>query len=138
MRTRRFGPLPIEVPVIGLGTWNMERDRPAAAIAAIRRAVERGLTHLDTAEMYGSGRVGTLVGEPMEGMRDRVFLASKVLPRNASFDGTMRACERSLERLRTDRLDLYLLHWREDLPLEPTFRAFETLREQGKIRAWGV
>jgi diketogulonate reductase-like aldo/keto reductase len=126
------------VPKIGIGTWNMERDDKASCIAAIRRALELGLTHVDTAEMYGSGRVETLVGEALDGRRDQVFLATKVLPRNASYEGTLRACERSLERLRTDHVDLYLLHWREDLPLADTFRAFETLREQGKIRAWGV
>jgi diketogulonate reductase-like aldo/keto reductase len=138
MRTRRFGPLPTEVPILGLGTWNMERDRPASAIAAIRRALEHGLTHIDTAEMYGDGQVERLVGEAIAGQRDRVFLVSKVLPGNASYDGTLRACDRSLERLGTDRLDLYLLHWREDRPLADTFRAFEILRERGKIRAWGV
>ncbi len=138
MQTRAFGPIRREVPVIGLGTWNMERDDKAACLAAIRRALELGMTHLDTAEMYGSGRVETLVGEALAGRRDDVFLVSKVLPRNATFDATLRACEASLKRLRTDHLDCYLLHWREDLPLEPTFRAFEQLREQGKIRAWGV
>ena len=124
--------------MIGIGTWNMERDDKASCIAAIRRALERGMTHVDTSEMYGSGRVETLVGEAIAGKRDQVFLTSKVLPRNATHDGTLRACEQSLKRLATDHLDLYLLHWREDLPLEPTFRAFEELRAQGKIRAWGV
>jgi diketogulonate reductase-like aldo/keto reductase len=123
---------------IGIGTWNMERDDKASCIAVLHRAIELGLTHVDTAEMYGSGKVETLVGEALAGKRDRVFLATKVLPRNASYDGTIRACEASLARLRTDHVDLYLLHWREDLPLEPTFRAFEHLRAQGKIRAWGV
>ena len=138
MRRRRFGPLEIEVPVLGIGTWNMERDDQAAAIAAIRRALGLGMTHVDTAEMYGGGRVETIVGEAIAGQRERVFLASKVLPRNATYDGTLRACEASLRRLGTDHLDLYLLHWREELPLAETFRAFETLRAQGKIRAWGV
>lgn len=133
-----FGPLQVDVPKIGLGTWNMERDDRASCIESIRRALELGLTHIDTAEMYGSGRVEAMVGEALAGRRDQVFLATKVLPRNASYDGTLRACERSLERLRTDHVDLYLLHWREDLPLADTFRAFEALREQGKIRAWGV
>jgi diketogulonate reductase-like aldo/keto reductase len=126
------------VPVIGIGTWNMERDDPAGAIAAIRRAVDLGMVHIDTAEMYGGGAVETLVGEAIAGVRDQIFLVSKVLPKNASYAGTLRACEASLERLGTDRLDCYLLHWREDLPLAETFRAFETLRTQGKIRAWGV
>jgi diketogulonate reductase-like aldo/keto reductase len=139
VRTRRFGPLSVEVPIIGLGTWNMERDEPKAAIATIRRALELGITHIDTAEMYGGGKVETLVGEAIDGMRDQVFLASKVLPRNATFDGTRRACEASLRRLATDRLDLYMLHWREDSTnLADVLRAFALLREQGKIRAFGV
>ncbi len=138
MQQRRFGPLTVEVPVLGIGTWKMEHDDRTAAIAAIRRAVDVGMTHVDTAELYGSGRVETMVGEALDGLRDRVFLVSKVLPRNASYAGTLRACEQSLARLKTDHLDCYLLHWREELPLAETFRAFETLREQGKIRAWGV
>ncbi len=138
MERRRFGPLEVDVPVIGIGTWNMERDDKASCIATIQRALELGLVHVDTAEMYGSGRVEAIVGEALADHRDQVFLATKVLPRNASYDGTIRACERSLDRLRTDHVDLYLLHWRESLPLEPTFEAFEELRAQGKIRAWGV
>jgi len=96
------------------------------------------MTHVDTAELYGSGRVETMVGEALSGIRDRVFLVSKVLPRNASYEGTLRACEQSLTRLRSDFLDCYLLHWREDKPIDDTFRAFDKLVEQGKIRAWGV
>src|SRR5690242_9505547 len=138
MRTRPFGPTALEVPVLGLGTWNMEGDDKKHAHAAIRRALELGLTHLDTAEMYGKGRVESLVGEAIAGRREGVFLASKVLPQNATYDGTLRACEASLRRLRTDHLDLYLLHWRGDVPLAETFRAFEALRAQGKTRAWGV
>jgi diketogulonate reductase-like aldo/keto reductase len=138
MRGRQFGPTGGNLPVIGIGTWNMEQDDPSSAIAAIRRAVDLGMVHVDTAEMYGSGAVETLVGEAIAGVRDRVFLVSKVLPRHASYAQTLRACEASLERLGTDHLDAYLLHWREDQPLAETFRAFETLREQGKIRAWGV
>ncbi len=138
MRVRSFGPTGSSIPVFGIGTWNMERDDRAGAIAAIRRAVALGMVHVDTAELYGSGSVETLVGEAIAGLRDRIYLVSKVLPRNASRAGTLRACEASLRRLRTDHLDCYLLHWREDLPLAETFRAFETLREQGKIRAWGV
>ena len=136
MQTRAFGTA--SVPVLGIGTWKMENDDRASAIAAIRRAVELGMSHVDTAELYGSGSVETLVGEALAGMRDRVFLVSKVLPRNASYAGTLRACEQSLTRLRTDYLDCYLLHWREDRPIRDTFLAFEKLREQGKIRAWGV
>jgi len=116
----------------------MEHDDRASALAAIRRAVDLGMTHIDTAEMYGAGRVEELVGEALADIRDRVFLVSKVLPHNASREGTVRACEASLRRLRTDHLDLYLLHWREEIPLGETIAAFEKLREQGKIRAWGV
>jgi diketogulonate reductase-like aldo/keto reductase len=135
---RTFGPLEVSVPVLGLGTWKMEMDNRASAIAAIRRAIALGMTHIDTAELYGMGQVETMVGEAIAGERQRLFLVSKVLPRNATYAGTLKACEQSLRRLRTDYLDLYLLHWRETLPLAETFRAFETLREQGKIRAWGV
>jgi diketogulonate reductase-like aldo/keto reductase len=138
MHSRRFGPLAVDVPVIGLGTWKMERDGKDAAIAAIRRALELGMVHLDTAEMYGNGIVEMMVGEALDGHRDQVFLVSKVLPSNASYDATIAACEDSLQRLRTDHLDLYLLHWRGPTPLEETFRAFEDLKAQGKIDAWGV
>ena len=138
MRVRPFGPAGPAVVVLGIGTWNMERDDRRAALAAIRRAIELGMVHVDTAELYGSGKVETLVGDAIAGARDRIFLVSKVLPRNASYAGTIQACEASLGRLGTDHLDCYLLHWREELPLAETFRAFETLREQGKIRAWGV
>ncbi len=136
---RRFGPTGRQVPVIGYGTWQLEQDDRRAAIAAIRRAVDVGATHIDTAELYGRGRVEAMLAEALEGgVRDKVFLASKVLPENASFDGTIAACERSLERLATDRLDLYMLHWRGRHPLEETFRAFERLRAAGKVLAWGV
>src|SRR5215831_14166991 len=138
MRTRRFGARGPDVPVIGFGTWNMEQDDRRSAIAAIRRALDLGMVHVDTAELYGSGQVERIVGEAIAGRRDQVFLVSKVLPRNASYAGTIKACEASLGRLGTDHLDAYLLHWREDKPLAETFRAFEALREQGKIRAWGV
>jgi diketogulonate reductase-like aldo/keto reductase len=137
MEKRLFGAAG-EVPVIGIGTWKMEHDDRREAIDAIRSAVSLGMTHVDTAELYGSGRVETMVGEALEGMRDRVFLVSKVLPRNATYAGTIKACEASLKRLRTDHLDCYLLHWREDLPLADTFRAFEELKTQGKIKRWGV
>lgn len=138
MRVRQFGPAGPSVPVLGIGTWNMERDDRKAAIAAIRRAIELGMVHVDTAELYGSGKVETLVGEAVAGGRDRIFLVSKVLPRNATYAGTIAACEASLRRLGTDHLDCYLLHWREDVPLAETLRAFEALCEQGKILAWGV
>lgn len=136
MRTRPFGGT--AVPIIGIGTWQMERDDRARAIAAIRRAVELGLTHVDTAEMYGDGRVEQMVGEAIAGQRDRVFLVSKVLPQHATFEGTRRACAASLRRLGTDHLDVYLLHWRGPHPLAETIRAFEALRAEGAIRAWGV
>ncbi len=126
------------MPVVGQGTWGMEKDGAAKAAAALRRGVELGMTHVDTAEMYGSGRVEEIVGEALHGIRDRVFLVSKVLPSNASHAGTIQACERSLRRLKTDRIDCYLLHWPGGHPLEETFRAFEKLRAEGKIRAWGV
>ena len=138
MRSRRFGPLAVDVPLIGLGTWKMEHDDGDAAHAAIERAIELGMTHIDTAEMYGNGLVEKLVGKALAGKRDRVFLVSKVLPSNARHQDTIHACEDSLARLGTDHLDCYLLHWRGDVPLDETFGAFERLREQGKIRAWGV
>lgn len=138
MLTRSFGPLPLPIPVIGQGTWQMEGDDEAESIRALVTGLDAGMTHVDTAEMYGSGRVEEIVGKAIAGRRDQVFLASKVLPRNASYEGTLRACERSLRRLGTDRLDLYLLHWRGDHPLAETFRAFDDLVQQGKIRAWGV
>lgn len=139
IRSLPFGPTGREIPVIGYGTWQLEQDDRGAAIAAIRRAVELGATHIDTAELYGRGRVEEMVAEALAGgLRERVFLASKVLPENASFDGTISACERSLRRLATDRLDLYMLHWRGRHPLDETFRAFERLRAAGKVLAWGV
>ena len=138
MRSRRFGPLDVDVPVIGLGTWKMERDDAVAAVAAIHHGIELGMAHVDTAEMYGNGIVEMLVREAIAGIRDKVFLVSKVLPSNATHAATIHACEDSLARLNTDYLDLYLLHWRGPTPLAETFGAFEVLREQGKIRAWGV
>ena len=137
VETRPFGPIARQVAAIGQGTWEMEHDR-AGAIAALRRGLDAGMTHVDTAEMYGAGAVEELVGEAIAGRRDDVFLASKVLPENASRRGTVAACERSLARLRTDRLDLYLLHWPGDHPLEETVAGFEALCAAGKIRAWGV
>lgn len=138
MRQRRFGPDALTLPVLGQGTWNLEADDRAAAIGALRRGLDLGLTHVDTAEMYGHGAVETLLGEALAGRRDEVFLVSKVLPSNASRAGTVRACEQSLRRLKTDRLDLYLLHWPGAIPLAETVAAFEQLMAAGKIRAWGV
>lgn len=129
-----------EVPVLGQGTWKMgdSRSRWDEEVAALRAGIDLGMTLLDTAEMYGSGRSETLVGEAIRGRRDEVYLVSKVMPSNASRAGTIRACEASLRRLGTDRLDLYLLHWPGSHPLEETFGAFEELRRQGRIGAWGV
>ena len=138
MQKRRFGPLDVDVPIVGLGTWQMERDDREDCIQAIRRAIDLGMTHIDSAELYGRGRVEEVVGEALAGYRNDVFLASKVHPDHATYAGTLLACEKSLRRLRTDRLDLYMLHWRGTLPLEETLRALETLRGEGKIRAWGV
>jgi len=138
MDLRPFGDPSRRVPVIGQGTWIMEQDDRASAIAALRRGIELGMTHLDTAEMYGSGKVEEIVGEAIRGLRDRVFVVSKVLPSNASFQGTIQACERSLKRLKIDVMDCYLLHWPGSHPLEETIRAFETLLKDGKIRSYGV
>ena len=138
MRREPFGPTGVAVPVVGQGTWNMERDGGTAALAALRAGLDAGMTHIDTAEMYGSGRVEELVGEAIAGRRDQVFLVSKVLPGNAARAGVLRACEASLRRLGTDRLDCYLLHWPGRHPLADTLAAFEQLRREGKIRAWGV
>lgn len=126
------------VPVIGQGTWHLERDGRMQAVAALRAGLDAGMTHIDTAEMYGSGRVEEIVGEAIAGRREQVFLASKVLPDHATFEGVRRACEASLRRLRTDYLDLYLLHWPGAHPLEGTIRAFERLVRDGKIRFWGL
>jgi diketogulonate reductase-like aldo/keto reductase len=134
---RAFGPTGARVPALGQGTWNLERADRASALAALRRGLDAGLTHIGTAEMYASGGVEELVGEAIRGRRDEVFLTSKVLPENASLRGTVRACERSLERLGTDRLDCYLLHWPGTHPLEDTIAAFEQLAAAGKIRWWG-
>ncbi len=138
MKTRRWGATAWHVPVIGQGTWHLEQTPRRRAIETLRRGIDLGLTHVDTAEMYGDGAAEELVGEALEGRRDEVFLVSKVVPGNASYEGTIAACERSLRRLATDRLDCYLLHWRGAYPLEETFNAFEQLVEDGKIRSWGV
>ncbi len=129
-----------QVPVIGQGTWRMGENpgQRRAEVAALREGLERGLRLIDTAEMYGEGGAEEVVGEAIAGRRDQVFLVSKVYPHNASRAGVMAACERSLKRLGTDHLDLYLLHWRGQYPLAETVEAFERLREQGKIGRWGV
>ena len=123
--------------VVGQGTWHSEQS-PRDAVDALRHGLDLGMCHIDTAEMYGSGAAETLVGRAITGRRDEVFLVSKVLPSNASRRGTITACERSLSRLKTDRLDCYLLHWRGAHPLAETLAAFTELRSSGKIRAWGV
>jgi diketogulonate reductase-like aldo/keto reductase len=138
MEQRPFGRAGVDVAVVGQGTWEMEADDRRAAVNALRRGIDLGLTHVDTAEMYGAGAVEDLVGQAIDGRRERVFLASKVLPRNASRTGTIAACEASLRRLRTDRLDLYLLHWPGNHPIADTIAAFEQLVRDGKIRFWGV
>ena len=137
MHRRAFGHIG-EVPAIGQGTWKMERDDRDEAIAALRRGLDLGLAHIDTAELYGSGDVEELVGEAIAGRRDEVFLVSKVVPEHATYEGTRRACDESLRRLRTDRLDCYLLHWPGSHALVDTIRAFEQLRRDEKIRSWGV
>ncbi|HXG81259.1 MAG TPA: aldo/keto reductase [Sphingomicrobium sp.] len=129
-----------KVPALGLGTWRMgERagDR-GAEVRALRTGLDLGMTLIDTAEMYGEGGAEEVVAEALAGRRGEVFLVSKVYPHNASRAGTVAACERSLKRLKTDRLDLYLLHWRGSIPLAETVEAFERLRTAGKIRYWGV
>jgi diketogulonate reductase-like aldo/keto reductase len=130
----------VDVPVIGQGTWRMGEDasRRTREVAALRQGIELGMTLIDTAEMYGEGGAEEVVGEAIAGVRDQVFLVSKVYPHNASRQGIPQACERSLRRLGTDFIDLYLLHWRGQYPLAETVEAFERLREQGKIGRWGV
>jgi diketogulonate reductase-like aldo/keto reductase len=136
--TRIFGTTQRLVASIGQGTWKIEGSAAADVIAALRRGLDLGLTHIDTAEMYGSGASERIIGKAIEGRRDEVFLVSKVLPNHASIKGTLAACDKSLAHLRTDRLDCFLLHWRGSVPLEDTIAAFETLVRQGKILAWGV
>jgi diketogulonate reductase-like aldo/keto reductase len=138
MRLRPFGPGAAAVPLVGLGTWQMEDDDRASCVRALRAGLDAGATHVDTAELYGWGVVEELVAEAIEGRRQEIFLVSKVHPRNAAAAKVRRACEKSLERLRTDHLDCYLLHWREGHPLEDTLGALEELRGAGKIRSWGV
>ncbi|AMU17066.1 aldo/keto reductase [Burkholderia cenocepacia] len=128
------------IPKLGLGTWEMgERPaRRADEIAALREGIELGMTLVDTAEMYGDGATEELVGDALAGLRDDVFLVSKVYPHHASRRGVVAACDASLKRLRTDRVDLYLLHWRGSVPLEETVAGFDALQRAGKIRHWGV
>jgi diketogulonate reductase-like aldo/keto reductase len=139
MRTTRL-PSGESIPVLGQGTWHMAEDpeRREEEIISLRLGLELGMTLIDTAEMYAGGGSEALVGEAIEGRRDEVFLVSKVLPHHATRRGTAEACEASLRRLRTDRLDLYLLHWRGEVPLRATLEGFGALQHAGKIRHWGV
>ena len=136
MNTNPFGQTGASVSVIGQGTWYLDRGDRKRAIAALQRGLDLGMTHIDTAEMYGDAEL--VIADAISGRRDEVFLVSKVLPSNASRRGTVTACERSLKRLKTDRLDCYLLHWRGSYPLEDTVAAFEELVKAGKIKSWGV
>jgi diketogulonate reductase-like aldo/keto reductase len=136
MKFRKFGNTDAQVSVIGQGTWYIDRGDRSSAVAALRRGIDLGMTHIDTAEMYGDAE--PVIAEAIAGRREEVFLVSKVLPGNASRRGTVAACERSLARLKTDRLDCYLLHWRGSYPLAETVAAFEQLVAAGKIRSWGV
>lgn len=135
---RSFGAGGPAVSGIGQGSWYIEQGDRREAVAALRRGLDLGLTHIDTAEMYGDGRSEAIIGEAVAGRRDAAFLVSKVLPHNASRQGVRAACERSLKQLGTDRLDCYLLHWRGPHPLAETFAAFEALKQDGKILSWGV
>jgi diketogulonate reductase-like aldo/keto reductase len=136
MKHRPFGENGPQVSAIGQGTWYIDRGDRKTAVAALRRGIDLGMTHIDTAEMYGDAEL--VVAEAIAGRRDDIFLVSKVLPSNASRRGTITACERSLQRLKTDRLECYLLHWRGSYPLAETVVAFEQLVGEGKIRSWGV
>ncbi|HSI39407.1 MAG TPA: aldo/keto reductase [Xanthobacteraceae bacterium] len=140
MNARVVLPGGASVPALGQGTWMMGERAGARKdeAASVRLGVELGMSLVDTAEMYGDGACESFLGEALAGLRNEVFLVSKVYPHNASRAGTIAACERSLKRLRTDRLDLYLLHWRGSVPLAETVAAFEALQRAGKIRHWGV
>ncbi len=138
MDKRGFGSTGRKVAVIGQGTWYEGKEDRDGAVAALRRGIELGMTHIDTAEMYLSGSAEEWVAGAIAGRREEVFLVSKVLPENASRRGTVAACERSLARLRTDHLDCYLLHWRGSHPLSETVAAFDQLKREGKILSWGV
>jgi diketogulonate reductase-like aldo/keto reductase len=138
MQYRQFGSSGRYVAVVGQGTWNIDNATPAVALAALERALDLGMTHIDCAEMYGSGAAEKLVARAIAHRRKEVFLVSKVLPTNASRGGVIAACNASLDRLATDHLDCYLLHWRGAHPLEDTIAGFEELKRHGKIKAWGV
>ncbi|HWZ87661.1 MAG TPA: aldo/keto reductase [Polyangiaceae bacterium] len=137
MHKRPFGPLGVELPVIGLGTWHLDQAEPAAAEAALRAGLDLGMLHIDTAEYYGAA-VEALVGRVIAARRQQVFLVSKIMPHDASRRGTVTTCEKDLKRIGTDYLDCYLIHWPGAHPLEDSIDGLEELRESGKIRAWGV
>ncbi len=134
----KFGSAQRAVSLIGQGTWRIEKSNRSDAVRALRYGVDLGMTHIDTAERYGFGVVEEIVAEATAGRRDDIFLVSKVLPDNATHKNVLRSCESSLRRLKTDRLDCYLLHWRGDVPLSDTIGAFEQLQQEGKILSWGV
>ena len=136
MNAKPFGRTGADVSVIGQGTWYLDHGDRERAVAALQRGLDLGMTHIDTAEMYGDAEL--VIADAIAGRRDEVFLVSKVLPSNASRRGTITACERSLKRLKTERLDCYLLHWRGSYPLQDTVAAFEELVQAGKIKSWGV
>ncbi|WP_246799615.1 aldo/keto reductase [Bradyrhizobium sp. CCBAU 51753] len=136
MQTKKFGKNGPQASVIGQGTWYLDRGDRKAAVAALQRGIDAGMTHIDTAEMYGDAEL--VIADAIAGQREELFLVSKVLPSNASRRGTITACERSLKRLKTDHLDCYLLHWRGSYPLADTVAAFDELVAAGKIRSWGV
>jgi len=138
MEYRPFGPTKREVSIIGEGTWYFEKSDKDTAISALQRSLDLGINHLDTAELYGNGEAEKIIGESIGVRRNQVFLVSKVYPGHASKKGTIKACEGSLSRLRTDHIDCYLLHWRGRYPLEETIEAFEELKREGKILSWGV
>ena len=138
MEKRQFGSASRQVSEIGQGTWNIEHVPISTAVEALRRGIDMGMTHIDTAEMYGSGKAEQVIAKAIEGRRDGIFLVSKVLPSNASKKGVVKACEATLARLKTDRVDCYLLHWRGTYPLQETVTAFDQLISEGKILSWGV
>jgi diketogulonate reductase-like aldo/keto reductase len=141
MIKRKFGWTDINVPIIGQGTWMLEgnnKDTKSRAIETLKLGLDLGMTHIDTAEMYGNGHTEELVAQAIIGRRNEIFLVSKVLPSNASYEGTIKACKRSLKRLKTDWLDLYLLHWPSSYPITETMRAMEKLVADGLIKYIGV
>ena len=141
MIKRKFGWTDVNVPIIGQGTWMIEgnnKDIESRAIETLKVGLDLGMTHIDTAEMYGNGHTEELVAQAITERRDEVFLVSKVLPSNASYEGTIKACKRSLKRLKTDWLDLYLLHWPSSYPITETMRAMEKLVADGLIKYIGV